>query len=62
MKFLKKITMRLIIENLIYLINFYYFRVKIKNLVSKSKFNSISIDLTNYLSKLCFIGGKFGTE
>jgi hypothetical protein len=44
-------------------INTYYFRNKIKKYsLIKSKFNSVTIDTTNYLSKLCFIGGKFGTD
>jgi hypothetical protein len=36
-------------------------RKKIKKFQS-SQFNSITIDTTNYLSKLCLLGGKFGTD
>jgi hypothetical protein len=44
-------------------INTYYFRNRIKKYsLIKSKFNSVTIDTTNYLSRLCFIGGKFGTD
>lgn len=38
-----------------------YKRNKI-NKFDKHKFNSLTIDSTNYLSELCFIGGKFGTD
>jgi hypothetical protein len=36
-------------------------RSKIKKFQT-SEFNSITIDTTNYLSKLCLLGGKFGTD
>ena len=55
---IKKILIQILI-----LVNLYYLRKKIKkNSLKRNKINSITIDTIDYLSKLCFIGKKFGTD